>query len=162
MAENCIIFDKMKITDQDRLILGEIQREADLSLVALAERLGMAQSTLWRRLNDLTASGVVQRRVALLDPSKVGASLCVLAQITLEDHSEEVVDGFTQMVKRHPEILECHKISGASDYMLKVRVADVEAYEDFQTRHLLRSPWVRSVQSSFVLKEVKATTELPL
>ena len=152
----------MKISDQDRSILGEIQRDSDQSLAALSERLGIAQSTLWRRMNDLAASGVISRRVAILDPAKVGAGLCVLAQITLEDHAEDTVDGFSRMVELRPEILECHKISGGADYILKVRVADVAAYEDFQTLHLLRSPWVRSVQSSFVLKEVKATTELPL
>ena len=152
----------MEISTQDRLILGEIQRDADQSLAALSERLGMAQSTLWRRLNDLQATGAIVRRVAILDPAKVGAGLCVLAQITLEDHSEEMVEGFSKLVALRPEILECHKISGMADYLLKVRVADVATYEDFQTRHLLRSPWVRSVQSSFVLKEVKSTTELPL
>ena len=122
----------------------------------------MAQSTLWRRMNEMTNAGVILAKVALLDPAKVDAGLCVLAQITLEDHSEDTVDGFSRMVGLRPEILECHKISGVADYMLKVRVSDVAAYEDFQTRHLLRSPWVRSVQSSFVLKDVKATTELPL
>ena len=152
----------MKLTDQDIRILREIQSDADQSLSALAERLGMAQSTLWRRMNDLDAAGVIVRRVAILDPAKVGAKLCVLAQITLEDHSEEMLEGFTRMVATHPEILECHKVSGVADYILKVRVADVEAYEEFQTRYLLRSPWVRAVQSSFVLKEVKATTELPV
>ena len=122
----------------------------------------MAQSTLWRRLNDLGAGGAIQRRVALLDPVKVGAGLCVLAQITLEGHAEEMIAGFSRLVELRPEILECHKISGQADYILKLRVADVAAYEDFQTRHLLRSPFVRSVQSSFVLKEVKATTALPI
>ena len=150
------------LSAHDSLILREIQRDADQSLSALSDKLGMAQSTLWRRMNDLAASGAIRRRVALLDPAQVGANLCVLAQITLEDHSEETVEGFTKMVEHHPEILECHKISGVSDYILKVRVADVDAYEDFQTRHLLRSAWVRSVQSSFVLKEVKSTTELPI
>jgi Lrp/AsnC family transcriptional regulator len=85
-----------------------------------------------------------------------------LSMVTLEDHSEKAVAGFTALVSAQPEILECHKVSGASDYSLKIRAADVEAYEVFQTRYLLRSPWVRSVQSSFVLKEVKSTTELPL
>ena len=152
----------MEISDQDRRILGEIQRDADQSLSALSEQIGMAQSTLWRRLNDLAASGVITSRVAILDPAKVGAGLCVLALITLEDHSEDMVDGFSRMVALRPEILECHKVSGGADYILKVRVKDVAAYEEFQTGHLLRSPWVRSVQSSFVLKEVKSTTELPL
>lgn len=140
----------------------EIQRDCDQSLAVLSERLGMAQSTIWRRLNELQKAGVIRRRVALLEPRKVGAGLCVLALVTLEDHGEAAVAGFTQMLESHPEIMECHKVSGAADYILKVRVEDVEAYEAFQSRHLLRSPWVRSVQSSFVLREVKATTEVPL
>ena len=152
----------MKINDQDKSLLREIQRDSALSLGALSDAVGMAQSTVWRKLQEFTAAGVIMRRVALLDPAKLDAKLCVLASISLEDHSEEAVAGFTQMIEHHPEILECHKVSGQADYMLKVRVADVEAYEDFMTRNLLRSPWVRSVQSSFVLKEVKATTELPL
>lgn len=152
----------MKISDQDKLILKEIQSDAGVSLVALSERIGMAQSTLWRRLNDLESSGVIRRRVALLDPRHVDAALCVLAQVTLEDHSEESIAGFTRLVENCPEILECLKISGAADYVLKIRIADVEAYEDFQTKRLLRSKYVRGIQSSFVLKEVKATTELPL
>ena len=139
-----------------------LQRNADMSLAALSDALGMAQSTLWRRINDLQAAGVIKARVALVDPVKVGAGLCVLAQVSLEDHSEEAVAGFSRMVTSHPEILECHKVSGMADYVLKVRVADVAAYENFQSRHLLRNKWVRSVQSSFVLKEVKATTEVPL
>ena len=139
-----------------------LQRDASLSLSAMSEKLGLAQSTLWRRINELEASGVITRRIAVVDPAKVGAKLCVLALVSLEDHSEDAVAGFSTMVATHPEILECHKISGSADYMLKIRAADVEAYEAFQTRYILRNPYVRSVQSSFVLKEVKATTELPL
>ena len=152
----------MKISKTDRRILRELQRDASLSLAVLADRLGVAQSTLWRRINDLDAAGAVKRRVAILDPAKVGAKLCILAQVTLEDHSEEAVDAFTRLVDLHAEIQECHKVSGGADYILKIRAADVEAYEAFQTRYLLRNPYVRSVQSSFVLKEVKASTELPL
>ncbi|MEM7719144.1 MAG: Lrp/AsnC family transcriptional regulator [Pseudomonadota bacterium] len=152
----------MKISDVDRRILREIQRDTSPALAVLADRLGIAQSTLWRRVNDLEASGVIARRVAVLDPGKVDAKLCILAQITLEDHSEEAVEAFARLVALHPEIQECHKVSGMADYVLKIRAADVDAYESFQTRHLLRSPYVRSVQSSFVLKEVKSTTELPL
>ena len=152
----------MELSESDRRILRELQQNAGQSLAALSERLGMAQSTIWRRVNDLEAAGAVTHRVALLDPAKVGVKLCILAQVTLEDHSEEAVEAFTRLVELHPEIQECHKVSGMADYVLKIRAADVEAYEAFQTRHLLRSPYVRSVQSSFVLKEIKATTELPL
>ncbi|MEO1025849.1 MAG: Lrp/AsnC family transcriptional regulator [Pseudomonadota bacterium] len=152
----------MKISNQDRTILRALQRDASQSLSKLAEATDTAQSTLWRKINDLEASGVLKGRVALVDPAKVGAKLCVLAMVTLEDHSEEAVEDFTRLVATHPEIQECHKVSGLADYMLKIRAADVEAYEDFQTRFLLRNRWVRSVQSSFVLKEVKATTEVPV
>ena len=152
----------MKLSDNDRSILREIQRDASLSLAELSDRLAMAQSTLWRRMNDLEKAGVIRGRVALVDPAKVGVKLCVLAQVTLEDHSEEAVQDFSRLVEAHPEILECMKVAGVADYVLKIRAADVEAYEEFQSRFLLRSKWVRSVQSSFVLKEVKATTALPI
>lgn len=139
-----------------------IQRDVGLSLAELATQSGMAQSTVWRRLQEFEAAGVIRGRVALLDPGRVGASLCVLASIGLQDHSETSVAGFTALVRRLPEILECHAVSGTADYMLKVRTRDVESYEAFMSHHLLRSPFVRSVVSSFVLKEIKATTELPL
>ncbi len=140
----------------------EVQRDASLSLGALSEKVGIAQSTLWRRINDLEAGGVIRGRVALVDPAKVGVNLTVLALVILEDHSEEAVADFSRMVAIRPEIQECHKISGGADYMLKIRAADVDAYEAFQTRYLLRNRWVRSVQSSFVLKDVKSTTEIPV
>ncbi|MCY1127985.1 Lrp/AsnC family transcriptional regulator [Frigidibacter sp. RF13] len=152
----------MEISPQEIPILREIQRDAALSLAELSSRTGIAQSTLWRKLNEMEAAGVIRARVALLDPAKVGAKLCVLAQISLMDHSEACVTGFTQLVRRLPEVLECHSVSGQADYMLKVRCRDVEAYEAFMSHHLLRSGFVRAVQSSFVLKEIKATTALPL
>ncbi|KAJ55094.1 AsnC family transcriptional regulator [Actibacterium mucosum KCTC 23349] len=152
----------MKLSDQDRHVLREIQGDASVSLAALAERLDMAQSTLWRRLNDLEAAGVITGRVALLDPAKVGAELCVFASVSLHDHAEAAVDDFANVIRAHPEILECHAISGAADYILKIRVHDVAAYERFMTHVLLRNKHVQSVQSSFSLKQLKSTTRLPL
>lgn len=152
----------MEFSDQERDLLREIQRDASLSLAELAARCGMAQSTVWRKLQEFEAAGILRARVAILDPAKVGAKLCVLASIRLRDHAEASVAGFTRMVGQHPEILECLSVSGTSDYVLKVRVADVEAYETFMSHTLLRSPYVQGVVSSFVLKEIKATTALPL
>lgn len=122
----------------------------------------MAQSTVWRKLQELEAAGVIRGRVALLDPGKVGCKLTVLASITLSDHAEQTVNGFASLIRGNPEIVECLATAGDADYQLKVRVRDVEAYESFMTHTLLRSPFVRSVHSSFVLKELKSTTELPL
>lgn len=152
----------VEFSDQELRVLREIQLDVSLSLAELASRTGIAQSTLWRKLQELEAAGVIRGRVALLDPAKVGAKLCVLAQISLADHSESAVAGFTALVRRLPEVLECHSVSGQADYMLKVRVKDVEAYEAFMSHNLLRSPFVRAVVSSFVLKEIKSTTALPL
>ena len=122
----------------------------------------MSQSTAWRKVQELEQSGVIRGRVALLDPAKVGCKLCVLASVTLTDHSEATLEGFARLIKGHPEIVECLATSGQADYRMKIRVADVEAYEQFMTHILLRAAFVREVQSSFVLKELKSTTELPL
>lgn len=152
----------MEFSDHERALLRAIQSDASSSLAELAGRVGMAQSTVWRKLHEFEASGLVRGRVALLDPAKAGVKLCVFAQVTLASHSEEAVAGFARMVTAHPEIMECHAVSGTADYILKIRVADVEAYEAFMTQNLLRSPHVRSVVSSFSLRQVKHTTALPL
>jgi len=153
---------KTNFSDSELKLLNEIQRDASLSLAEIATRCGMAQSTVWRKMQEFEAAGVIRSRVALLDPSKAGCKLTVLASVTLQDHSEDTVDKFTKLIDRHPEIVECLATSGGSDYRLKVRVPDVEAYEKFMTKCLLRAPIVRSVHSSFVLKEIKSTTEVPL
>ena len=152
----------MKISDQDRRILREVQRDTGRSLGEIAQACNMAQSTLWRRLQELETRKVITARVALLDAAKVDAKLCVLASVSLHDHTEEAIDAFSSLVGRLPEILECHAVSGGADYMLKIRTSDVEAYESFMSHNLLRSPFIRTVTSSFVLKEIKSTTELPL
>lgn len=152
----------MIISDQDRALLREIQRDASLSLAALGARVGMAQSTVWRKLQEFEAAGLLKARVALLDPARAGVKLCVFASVSLEDHSEQSVADFARVVATHPEILECHAVSGTADYILKIRVADVEAYEQFMTHALLRNRHVRAVVSSFSLKEIKYVTALPL
>ncbi|KRS15990.1 Lrp/AsnC family transcriptional regulator [Roseovarius indicus] len=152
----------MKFSDQEKALLREIQQDSAASLAALADRVGMAQSTLWRKLQEFDAAGIVTARVALLDPAKVGAKLCVFATVSLQDHSEASLAAFSRLVDRHPEILECHAITGTADYMLKIHTADVESYEHFMTHALLRSDVVQAVHSSFSLKALKRTTSLPV
>jgi len=152
----------MKYSDQDIAILREIQRDASLSLSALSDKVGVAQSTLWRKVQEFETSGLITGRVALLDPTLAGCKLCVLASVSLNDHTDEAVTAFTNLVMRHHEILECHAVSGTADYIIKVRVEDVEAYERFMSHSLLRNPFVRSVVSSFSLREIKSSTALPL
>ena len=153
----------MKEDDQGgRRLLRLLQQDGSLSLGELAERAGMSQSSAWRKVQDLEASGVIRKRVALLDPRKLDLKLCVIAHVTLDDHHEEAIEAFSAVVRNHPEIMECYALSGAFDYMLKVRASDVESYEAFMTHHLLRNPHVRNVVSSFVLRELKSSTELPI
>lgn len=152
----------MEFSDQERALLSALQRDASLSMAQLAERAGMSQSTVWRKVQEFDRAGLIAGRVTLLDPKRAGCGLCVLAQIRLQRHSQQAVDGFISMVRGHPEILECFAVSGTADYVLKVRVPDMEAYEAFMSHNLLRSDFVANVVSNFVLKEIKHTTELPL
>lgn len=152
----------MKLSSQERAILAEIQRDLGRSLGEIADAVGVSQSTLWRKLREFEDVGLIRARVALLDPARAGVGLCVLASITLHDHTEQALDALAGLVRTHPEIMECFALSGDADYMLKIRVADVAAYEAFMSHNLLRNPHIRSVRSSFVLKEIKATTQLPL
>ena len=146
----------------DRKLLQLVQADSSLSLAELAERTGMSQSSAWRKIQDLESEGVIRKRVTLLDPRKLDLKLCVIAHVTLEDHHEEAVASFAAVVAERPEIMECHALSGTFDYMLKIRASDVESYDAFMTRHLMRNPHVRTVVSSFVLRELKFSTELPI
>ncbi|MBB4273884.1 Lrp/AsnC family transcriptional regulator [Rhizobium mongolense] len=145
-----------------RKLLQLVQSGSSLSLAELAENAGMSQSTAWRKMQELETEGVIRKRVALLDPAKLDLKLCIIAHVTLEDHHEEAIEAFAAVVRDRPEIMECYALSGTFDYMLKIRARDVEAYEAFMTRYLMRNPHVRNVVSSFVLRELKSTTELPI
>lgn len=146
----------------DRRLLQLVQADSGLSLAELAEKAGMSQSSAWRKIQDLEADGVIRKRVTLLDPKKLDLKLCAIAHVTLEDHHEEAVASFAAVVRAQPEIMECYALSGTFDYMLKIRAKDVESYEAFMTRYLMRNPHVRTVVSSFVLRELKFSTELPI
>lgn len=146
----------------ERKLLQLVQADGSLSLAELAEKAGMSQSSAWRKIQDLEADGIIRKRVTLLDPRKLDLKLCVIAHVTLEDHHEEAVASFAHVVQERPEIMECYALSGTFDYMLKIRASDVESYDAFMTRYLMRNPHVRTVVSSFVLRELKFSTELPL
>ncbi len=152
----------MELSDQDRRLLQALQVDASLSLAQLAEACSMATSTVWRKVQEFEAAGVLIGRVAILDPRKVGAGLCVFATVRLNDHSAEAVATFAKTIRDQPNILEAHTTSGTADYMLKIRCSDVEDYEAFMSNILLRAPEVKSVVSAFSLRALKFTTALPL
>ena len=146
----------------ERKLLQLVQADSSLSLSELADRAGMSQSSAWRKIQELEAEGIIRKRVTLLDAKKLDLKLCVIAHVTLEDHHEEAVASFARVMEERPEIMECYALSGTFDYMLKIRAKDVESYDAFMTRYLMRNPHVRTVVSSFVLRELKFSTELPI
>ena len=145
-----------------RKLLQLVQADSGLSLAELSEKAGVSQSSAWRRIQELESDGIIRKRVTLLDPAKLDLKLCVIAHVTLEDHHEEAVASLAAVVQDRPEIMECYALSGTFDYMLKIRTRDVESYEAFMTRYIMRNPHVRTVVSSFVLRELKFSTELPI
>jgi len=150
------------LDDIDRKILEVLQDDARISNVDLAARVGLSPSPCLRRVRDLEERGVVRRYVALLDPSAVGLGVSVFVQVSLERQAERGLDTFEKRILERPEVLECYLMTGDADYLVRVVVPDVAAFERFLLDHLTRIPGVASVKSSFALKQVKYRTSLPL
>jgi len=154
--------DARPLDDMDRRIMRTLQVSPTLSVADLSEAVGLSQSPCWRRLKRLETEGVIVRRAILFDPKKAGLSVSVLAHIRLRAHDEETLEALERDVCDHPEILECFSMSGESDYVVRVVAASIDDYERFLKKVLLHLPGVASVNSSFTLKSIKATTDLPI
>jgi len=155
----------MEKNDFDRaslLILQELQADARLSTQALAEKVGLSATPVWRRVKELEERGVIRGQVVLVDREKIGLSILVLANVSLVRHSEGAVEQFERLVGTRREIIECHAITGEADYVIKVVAADMKAYDLFLQQHIFRLPGVSSVRSNVVLREVKYETALPV
>lgn len=146
----------------DRRILETLQENARISNADLAREVGLSPSPCLRRVRELEESGVIRRHVSLVDPARVGLPLSVFVQVTLERQVEQALDAFERAVLDRPEVMECYLMTGDSDYLLRVVVADVSAYETFLKDHLTRVSGVSSIKSSFALNQVKYGTALPL
>lgn len=143
-------------------ILEELQRDGRLTNQDLADRVGSSASPVWRRVKELEQSGVIRRYAALLDPDKVGVGECVFTHITLEKHNQDMYDNFERAVKDRSEILECYAITGDSDFILKVHIPSIRAYDRLLNDFIFRIPGVVHVKSSFTLREIKYDTALPI
>ena len=130
--------------------------------VELAEASGVSASPCWRRVRELERTGVISRYVTLIDPSSVGLPVSVFIQVSLEKQVETALEDFERVVLERPEVMECYLMTGDADYLLRVVVADLEAYERFLMDYLTRIPAVANIRSSFALKQVKYRTALPL
>ena len=146
----------------DRRMLRALQREGRISVVALAERVGLSPTPCQRRLKRLEDSGVIARYAAVVDPARVGLPLQAFVQVSLSSHAEDTVEAFHAALAARPEVLACYAVSGEMDYLLHVVASDFEAYAAFALRALLRMPGVKDTKSNFVLNALKPPGEVPV
>ncbi|GLV22798.1 AsnC family transcriptional regulator [Sphingobium sp. TomMM35A] len=146
----------------DRKLLHELQRDASVSHAELAERVGASTASCWRRIRALEADGVLGRQIRLVDPARLGRSLNVLCHIKIKNHQAETTEAFETFITSRDEIIECYSMSGDWDYLLRILVADVEEYNHFLMRTVLRHPTVATGSSHFALSQVKYTTAVPI
>ncbi|MFP5430836.1 MAG: Lrp/AsnC family transcriptional regulator [Gammaproteobacteria bacterium] len=147
----------------DRRILECLQQDGGLSNQELAEKVGLSPSPCLRRVRALEEAGIILKRVTLLDRKKLGLSLTVILNIGMDRHTPERFEAFEKAVAALPEVQECYLVTGQeADYQLKVVVPDMDAYQAFLLGKITRIPGVSGVHSSFVLRRVIDSTEVPL
>ncbi|MEJ2418772.1 MAG: Lrp/AsnC family transcriptional regulator [Exilibacterium sp.] len=150
------------IDELDRKILRALQQSADHSMAELGEKVGLSHTPCWRRIKRLENEGVIKGRVTLLDPAKLNLGVSVHAYLTIKSHDEQSLTAFESAVQEVDEIVECYSTTGDKDYLLRIAVNSVDHYERLLKRTLVHLPNVASVNSTFALKQVKYTTQLPI
>ena len=152
----------IQLSRQDKLLLNELQRDASRNQSELAELVGMSRTSCWRRIRDFEEAGLIERQVMLVNPRVAGLSIQVLLLVAMTEHTDENRQSFERHVSLLPEVTECFSVSGDRDYVLQVVVRDMDAYNDFLNAQILKHPAVRSASSTFVLRRIKYSTEMPL
>lgn len=145
----------------DNKILGILQRDSTLNISELAEQVGLTTTPCWRRIQQLEKNGIIKKRVALLDPEKLGLGMTVFVQIKAGKHDGKWLENFARNASLMDEITEFYRMSGEYDYMLKVIVKDMVAFDHFYKR-LIASANLSDVTSSFAMEQIKYSTALPL
>ncbi|MEE3050962.1 MAG: Lrp/AsnC family transcriptional regulator [Pseudomonadota bacterium] len=146
----------------DRQILENLQNDARMRNVELAEKVGLSPSPCLRRVGNLEETGVIRGYATLVDAEAVGLPVSVFVSVTLEKQIEKTLEKFEKEIRARPEVMECYLMTGEADYLLRVVTADLSAYERFLIEHLTRIPGVASIKSSFALKQVAYRTALPI
>lgn len=145
----------------DRKILATLQEDASLSVAEIGQRVGLSSTPCWKRIQRLEAEGVIQKRVALVDPAKVGLDITVFVSIETGDHSQEWLARFADVVGAMPEVMEFYRMAGDVDYMLRVVVPDIAGYDAFYKKLIGTVP-LKNVTSRFAMERIKSTTALPI
>jgi Lrp/AsnC family transcriptional regulator len=145
----------------DRKILALLQEDASISVADIAKRVNLSQTPCWRRIQKLTDSGVISKRVVLVDPDAIGLGLTVFVEIESGDHSKEWLDRFSAAVTEMPEVMEIYRMAGDVDYLLRITVPNMAAVDAFYQR-LIETVPLKNVTSRFAMERVKFTTAYPV
>jgi Lrp/AsnC family transcriptional regulator len=145
----------------DKKILDLLQADAGLTVKQIAEQVALSATPCWKRIQKLEEQGFIRARVALLDPKKVNASVTVFVAIKTDQHSREWIERFNKAVTELPEVMEIYRMSGEIDYLLRVAVSSIEAYDQFYKKLIDRIE-LSNVTSSFAMEQIKYTTALPI
>lgn len=151
-----------EIDDIDRRILQALQQDGRISVVQLAELVGLSVTPCLRRLKRLEADGIIRGYRADLDPKRAGCALQAFIEVRLGDHAETTVERFEQAILQRPEVVACYAMTGNVDFLLHVMTSDLDALSDFATKYLLRVPGVRESHTSIVFSVLKEKTGIPL
>ena len=145
----------------DRKILAVLQENAALSVAEIGSRVGLSSTPCWKRIQRLESEGIIQKRVALVDQDRIGLGVTIFVSIETGDHSQEWLKKFAEVVSAMPEVMEFYRMAGDVDYMLRVVVHDMAAYDAFYKRLIATVP-LKNVPSRFAMERIKSTTALPI
>jgi Lrp/AsnC family transcriptional regulator len=152
---------KLSLDSFDRKILDCLQANVDMPLAEVAGQVGLSTTPCWRRINRLQEAGVIRARVALLDRKAVNAGVTVFVAVRTAQHSAQWLGRFAKAVATFPEVMDCYRMSGEIDYLIRLALPDIEAYDAFYKR-LIAKIELSDVTSMFAMEEIKSTTRLPL
>jgi len=151
----------MDIDRTDRKILALLQQDASLPVTDIAERVGLTSTPCWRRIQNLEKAGAIDKRVALLNRQSLNLGVDVFVAVRTNQHDAKWLDSFDKAISTFPEVVECYRMSGEIDYLMRVVVTDIATYDQFYKR-LIKKLKLSDVSSSFAMERIKYTTALPL
>ncbi len=145
----------------DIKLLELLQHNAELTIQELSKEVHLSTTPCWKRINQLKSNGFINKTVSLVDRKRVGANVTAMVSIKVNNHNQERISIFAKTIQDIPEVIECYRMSGETDYLLKVVVSDIESYDTFY-KNLIEKVQFLKVTSNFAIEEIKSTTEIPL
>jgi Lrp/AsnC family transcriptional regulator len=155
------LLDAPMLDNMDIKILTILQEDSTLPVAEIGKKVGLSTTPCWRRIQKLEQDGVIERRVALLNPKAVGAGVTVFVSITTNQHNAAWLERFDTVIRGFPEIVEAYRMSGHVDYLLRVVVPDIESYDRFYKAFISQIE-LTDVSSAFAMEQIKFTTAMPL